>query len=243
MSTGRAFRIPNAHKDRVQPRQLAAIAATCLSIGVALSGVLPASPKERARGHEEHWQSASTGPTQLVIDAANALQTSAQNALQARDEARTETSIHAAMVAPAADSATTAPNAATDKPHKPARAKLLRGAVSYRCDASKQGTCPRDRALEARIWRVLSRLASCSDTARASGRADLRLWVEPGTATRVVFAAPTISPSLNLRAVSQCVARDLSKLRATRKADRFELSLGFGLAGSNAASGSKLLED
>jgi hypothetical protein len=121
------------------------------------------------------------------------------------------------------------------KPSKPA---LRRGALTYHCDAaakgaSKSGKCPRDRALEARVWRVLARLSTCRGRADSLGRADLKLWLGPGTATQAVFAAPKISPSLNLRAVSQCAARDLSKLRATRKADRFELNLSFELAATD----------
>ena len=238
MSSDRAFRIPRAHKDRVQPRRLIAIAATCMSVGVALSGVLAAKQHERASNeHGYAWQSAAAAPSlpsledaQLVIEAALERQ---EPEPTTPVEPATETSISAATSAATASPATEAP---ARKPGKTAKTTLVRGAVTYRCDAAAQrstGGCPHDRALEARAFRVLARLTSCRAAADALGYADLKLWIEPFAPTRVVFAASAISPSLNLRAVSQCVARDLSKLRATRKSDRFELSLSFGLAARN----------
>jgi hypothetical protein len=235
MPSDRAFRIPRAHKDRVQPRQLMAIAATCMSVGVALSGVLAA--KQRERGSNEHeyaWQSAAAGPALPSLEDAQLVIASALE----RDEPAqpgTETSISAATSAAAAspEPVTEAP---AKKPTRTAKTTLVRGAVTYRCDSATQRSakgCPHDRALEARAFRVLARLSSCRAAAVAHGHADLKLWIEPLAPTRVVFAASAISPSLNLRAVSQCVARDLSKLRATRKTDRFELSLSFGLAARN----------
>jgi hypothetical protein len=227
MPSDRAFRIPRAHKDRVHARQLVAIAATCMSVGVALSGVLAA--KHRERGSAEHaqaWRSAAAGPALPSLEDAQLVIEAALDPL-----ARTETSISAATSAPAIAGAA----ATAKKPGKPAKTALVRGAVTYRCDAADRsaGACQHDRVLEARVWRTLARLGSCLGSADALGYADLKLWLGPSATTRVVFAASTISPSLNLRAVSQCVARDLSKLRATRKTDRFELSLGFGLAARN----------
>lgn len=241
MPSDRAFRIPRAHKDRVQPRQLMAIAATCMSVGVALSGVLAAKQRERASNeHEYAWQSAAAGPAlpsledaQLVLAAALERDEPKQPAQSARSV--TETSISAATSAAAA-SAEPVTKAPTKKPSKTAKTTLVRGVATYRCDAVAQRSakgCPHDRALEARAFRVLARLSSCRAASDALGHADLKLWIEPLAPTRVVFAASAISPSLNLRAVSQCVARGLSKLRATRKADRFELSLSFGLAARN----------
>lgn len=231
MPSDRAFRIPRAHKDRVHARQLVAIAATCMSVGVALSGVLAA--KHRERGSVEHaqaWSSAAAGPGLPSLEDAQLVIEAALNPLT-RAEARTETSISAATSAPASAVATLA----AKKPGKPAKTALVRGAVTYRCDAADRsaGACQHDRVLEARVWHTLARLGSCLSGADALGYADLKLWLGPSATTRVMFAASTISPSLNLRAVSQCVARDLSKLRATRKTDRFELSLGFGLAARN----------
>jgi hypothetical protein len=219
MSSERAFRIPRAHKDRVHPRQLVAIAATCLSIGVALSGTIKSTPQE-----EPAWQQASaapmldTLPSVLEVTSALAAKVSTETSISAATSAVVDTSQPAAAV----------------KPSNTPKLKLVRGALTYRCDgAPKSDACAHDRALEARVWRVLARLSSCKRTADAAGRADLKLWFGPGATTRAVFAAPTISPSLNLRAVSQCVARDLSKLRPTRKTDRFELSVSFGLVSSN----------
>jgi hypothetical protein len=233
MPSDRAFRIPRAHKDRVHARQLVAIAATCMSVGVALSGVLAA--KHRERGSVEHaqaWRSASVGPALPSLEDAQLVIEAALDPLT-HSEARTETSISAATTAPAsaiADAAVT-----SKKPGKAAKTALVRGAVTYHCDAADRslGACQPDRVLEARVWRALARLSSCRGTVDTLGYADLKLWLGPSATTQVVFAASTISPSLNLRAVSQCVARDLSKLRATRKADRFELSLSFGLAARN----------
>lgn len=236
MSSDRAFRIPRAQKDRVHPRQLAAIAATCLSIGVALSGTIKSPPHEQPE-QSYAWQQAATAPMlnplPTVLEATSALAA----------KVGTETSISAATSAPAGTPETRVPvqpaaAVTAAKPSKTPKLKLQRGALTYRCDAVRRGApkseaCSHDRVLEARVWRVLARLTSCRSAANAAGHADLRLWFEPGATTRAVFAAPTISPSLNLRAVSQCVARDLSKLRATRKTDRFELSVGFGLAGAN----------
>jgi len=221
MSSDRAFRIPRAHKDRAQPRQLVAIAATCMSVGVALSGVLATNQREHSSEHEYAWQSAAAGPALPSLEEAQQVIEAAFHHAQPA----IETSISAATVSP--DPATVAP---AKKPAKTAKTTLVHGAVTYHCDAS---ACPHDPALEARAWRTLARIASCRGTADALGHADLKLWFEPKTATRVVFAASAISPSLNLRAVSQCVASDLSKLRATRKADRFELSLSFGLTARN----------
>lgn len=228
MASDRAFRIPRAHKDRVQPRQLAAIAATCLSLGVALSGTVKSTQSEQP-DESYGWEQASVAPIALpTLEVA-------QKLLEA-----TETSISAATTAPAIPRAAPQPAAAASaaKTSRTPKLKLVRGALTYRCDSvdrspQKSDACAHDRALEARIWRVLAHLSACRSTADAAGHADLRLWFGPGATTRAVFAAPTISPSLNLRAVSQCVARDLSKLRATRKTDRFELSMGFGLAGAN----------
>ena len=231
MSSERAFRIPRAHKDRVHPRQLAAIAATCLSMGIALSGAIKSS--QVAESDERYgWDQAAALPIALpTVETAQKL-LEASGAL--------ETSISAATTAPAIPVAEPQPAAAVSaaKPGKTPKVKLVRGALTYRCDSAnrspqKSDACAHDRALEARVWRVLAHLTTCRSTADAAGRADLRLWFGPGATTRAVFAAPTISPSLNLRAVSQCVARDLSKLRATRKTDRFELSVGFGLAAVN----------
>lgn len=236
MPSDRAFRIPRAHKDRVQPRQLMAIAATCMSVGVALSGVLAAKQRERASNeHEYAWQSAAAGPALPSLEDAQVVIAAALEREQPEQPAQsaTETSISAATSAAAPSPA---PDAPAKKPGKTAKTTLVRGAVTYRCDAAAQRSakgCPHDRALEARAFRVLARLSSCRAAADALGHADLKLWIEPLAPTRVVFAASAISPSLNLRAVSQCVARDLSKLRATRKADRFELSLSFGLAARN----------
>lgn len=233
MSSDRAFRIPRAHKDRVHLRQLAAIAATCLSIGVALSGTIKSSQREQPeQGYA--WQQASAAPMldslPRVLEATSALAAKVSS----------ETSISAATKAPPAAATEPQPAAAVSavKPGKTPKPKLVKGALTYRCDASrraapKSDACPHDRALEARMWRVLARLTSCKSAANAAGHAALRLWFEPGATTRAVFAAPTISPSLNLRAVSQCVARDLSKLRSTRKTDRFELSMSFALTGEN----------
>jgi hypothetical protein len=238
MPSERAFRIPRAHKDHVQPRQLMAIAATCMSVGVALSGVLAAKQRERASNeHEYAWQSAAAGPALPSLEDAQLVIAAALERDEPKPSAQssTETSISAATSAAAAspERVTETP---TKKPSKTAKTTLVRGAVTYRCDAAAQRSakgCPHDRALEARAFRVLVRLSSCRAASDALGHADLKLWIEPLAPTRVVFAASAISPSLNLRAVSQCVARDLSKLRATRKADRFELSLSFGLAARN----------
>lgn len=228
MASDRAFRIPRAQQDRLHARQLVAIAATCMSVGVALSGVLAAKHQPDERGLA--WQSAAAGPALpswegAVFDP------------PAVAQASSETSISAATSAPVAR-VSAAPNqqhvgaAPAKNPGKTTKTSLVRGAVTYRCEGAAKA-CPHDRALEARVWRVLARLASCRASADAFGNAVLKLWFGPSSATRVVFAAPTIAPSLNLRAVSQCVARDLSRLRATRKADRFELSLGFGWAARN----------
>jgi hypothetical protein len=198
-----------------------------MSVGVALSGVLAAKQRERGPDeHEQAWDVAAAGPAlpsladaKLVIEAA----------LE-----QTETSISAAISTPAIAVAEPAA-AAAKKAGKTVKTALVRGAVTYHCDAPdrRAGACPQDHVLEARVWRTLARISSCRATANALGYADLKLWLGPSATTRVVFAASTISPSLNLRAVSQCVARDLAKLRATRTADRFELSLGFGLAARN----------
>lgn len=220
MPAGPAFRIPRAHKDRVRPRQLIALAATCVSVGVALSGVL-AAKQHKPVEHEYAWQSAAAVPAfpvleeaQQVIEAALAHE---PPAIESSVSAATSAAIEAAAVA--------------KKPGKTAKATLVRGAVTYHCDG--RSDCQPDRVLEARVWRVLARLASCRGTSAALGYADLKLWFEPSASTRVVFAASAIASSLNLRAVGRCVARDLSKLRATRKADRFELSLSFGLVAPN----------
>ncbi|HET8932628.1 MAG TPA: hypothetical protein VFN67_04270 [Polyangiales bacterium] len=239
MSSERAFRIPRAHKDRVHPRQLAAIAATCLSLGIALSSAIKSSQSQQS-DERYAWDQASAAP---MLDTLPALETAHKllDALAVKPNA--ETSISAATTAPAipvqarAEPQPAAAVSAT-KPSKKPKLKLVRGALTYRCDSAdrspqKSDGCPHDRAIEARVWRVLAHLATCRSTADSPGRADLRLWFGPGTATRAVFAAPTISPSLNLRAVSQCVARDLSKLRSTRKTDRFELSMSFALTGEN----------
>jgi len=218
-----------------------AIAATCMSVGVALSAVLAAKPanyRERASNeHEYAWQSAAAGPALPSLEDAQLVIAAVLE--RERDEAPaqpvTETSISAATSAAAA-SPEPVTEAAAKKPRQTAKTTLVRGSVTYRCDAAAQRSgkgCPHDRALEARAFRVLARLSSCRAAADARGHADLKLWIEPLAPTRVVFAASAISPSLNLRAVSQCVASDLSKLRATRKSDRFELSLSFGLAARN----------
>jgi hypothetical protein len=230
MSPDRAFRIPRAHKDRVKPRKLMAIALTCLSVGVALSGAMRAPERARPESVDPSWQSAgvvapAVQTVETVIQAATAL---------------------APLVADSSEDAPPAPHQveppapheveppAPKKPGGSAKPKLLRGAIAYRCGGPSPGTCPKDRVLEARIWRVLSRVATCRNALdEASGHAQLRLWFAPGAATRALIGAPTISPSLNLRAVSQCVERDLSKLRATRKSDRIELSVVFGLAPRN----------
>ena len=232
MGSDRAFRIPRAQKDRVQPRQLVAIAATWLSVGIALSGVLATKPtKQRehdANEHENAWQRAAAGPALPTLADAQHVQRVIEAAL-GQEERATETSVSAAT-----STAVLGPEAvvATAKmPSKKAKSTLVRGAATYHCSGTHG--CPHDRALEARAWRVLARLPSCRGSADALGNAVLKLWFEPSLPTRVVFAASTISPSLNLRAVSQCVAAGLSKLRATRNTDRFELSLSFGLAARN----------
>jgi hypothetical protein len=233
MSSDRAFRIPRAHKDRVHPRQLVAIAATCMSVGVALSGVLAAKQREPSdRGHA--WQGAAVGPV-LPIDATALLSpiTSSETSVSAATAVpalpAVEVATHAGEAAPSHERVS--PEGAKH-PGQRAKSALVRGEVTYHC-AGAHEACPRDPALEARVWRVLARLASCRGTADAFGHAALKLWFAPAAGTQVVFAAPTISPSLNLRAVSQCVATDLSKLRATRNADRFELNLGVELAARN----------
>jgi hypothetical protein len=229
MSSDRAFRIPRAHKDRVHSRQLAAIAATCLSLGIALSSAI----KQGETDERYAWDQAAAAP---MLDTLPSLETAHKLLDTLAAKPRTETSISAATTAPAIPlqaHAEPQPAAAVSavKPSKTPKLKLVRGALTYRCDSAN--ACAHDRALEARVWRVLAHLTTCRSTADAAGHADLRLWFGPGAATRTVFAAPTISPSLNLRAVSQCVARDLSKLRATRKTDRFELSVSLALTGAN----------
>lgn len=256
-SRDRSFHIPRPARDRVNLRQLAAIAGMCLSVGVALSGALQRPSHAAQSLHESaekdvDWQEAAIATTPSV----HALQAWVERAASAE----VETSVSAALSAPptaASPSPLAAAATSADRPRKralrgasarepseldralqPFKVALQRGAVSYRCDAdarptAKRSKCPHDRMLEARVWRVLSRLTSCRDATSTFGRAELRLRFAPDATTNPAFSAPTIAQSLNLRAVSKCVAAELSKLRSTRKVDRFELEIGFGLIGHN----------
>jgi hypothetical protein len=114
---------------------------------------------------------------------------------------------------------------------------LQRNGVSYQCatrDPHTQRTknaaaCPRDPALEARVWQLLSRIALCRRAREPLDQAELRLRFSAGRAAQPRFSIPEIASSLNLRAVSRCVARGLAKVRATRTADTFEVSFRFSL--------------
>ena len=254
MPSHRAFRIPRAHDDRVQPRRLIALAATCMSVGVALSALLATKPAARPTREPKGsgsrlraWQSAAAAPE---LPELGDVRRAHEVALKASSHAQrsTETSASAATLAPPVTTFERIEVAPARNRAKRARATLVRRSVSYQCDPAGRGevevgACKRDRALEARIWRVLERLDACRAASDAPGYAELKLGLAPSATTKVVFAASAISPSLNLRAVSQCVAADLSKLRATRRTDRFELRLSFGWRPRNSASAAKPLKD
>jgi hypothetical protein len=90
--------------------------------------------------------------------------------------------------------------------------------------------CPHDRLLEAAIWRTLKLLASCYSAAPDNGHAELHVTVHRNRPIEIALAAPAHGRSLNLRAVGQCAAVRLSKLRSLLKLDRAQITFHFGLS-------------
>jgi hypothetical protein len=116
-----------------------------------------------------------------------------------------------------------------------AERRLQRGSVTYlRCDGAarrnKSAThCPRDRRLEAGVWKALKDLPQCRVADPGSGRAQLKLTMKRQAAPLIEVAGPDAGSGLNLRAVNKCAAPDLVRLKTRLRASHAVITFAFGL--------------
>lgn len=130
-----------------------------------------------------------------------------------------------AAAAPAA-SAAAAPSSRIDEK---ARAGFTRGRVAYlRCDGLPQRKgpipCPRDRALEQRVWSVLEALERCPKLASERGAGEVRLDIANGKTDLHVSDA-----ELDSTAVGSCAGTGLRSIRTALRPTRMIVSFRFEL--------------
>ncbi len=140
-------------------------------------------------------------------------------------------------VEPAQVAAAAAPGVtATSSPDAPAlpvgSPKLSRGVVAYlRCDGverpGERFPCPRDRALEERVWNSLSSLERCTADL-APGQGETRLMFRGGSPAKVSWRVPKGS-GLNLRSVSKCVDSQLANTRSALRSRRLLVAFHFSM--------------
>ncbi|HEY2734026.1 MAG TPA: hypothetical protein VGI70_08575, partial [Polyangiales bacterium] len=110
---------------------------------------------------------------------------------------------------------------------------LERGAVTYsRCDGllrRKRQACPRDRRLEAAVWRSLQALPECRAADPGAGQAELRLTIQRGDPIQFELTAVTGARSLNLRAVSKCTGPSMTKLTSRLRTQRGLVTFRFAI--------------
>ena len=123
----------------------------------------------------------------------------------------------------------------SDLLNKPlAQRKLQRGPVTYlRCEGAhrnkRSNQCPRDRRLEAGVWKALKDLPKCRVADPGVGRAQLKLTVKKRSEPLIEVAAPETGSGLNLRAVNKCTSPDLVKLKPRLRASQAVITFAFGL--------------
>jgi hypothetical protein len=147
-----------------------------------------------------------------------------------------ETPAAAPEEAPAPEPATGTPSAAAPSAPTPAAAPrvarsdlhMSRGRLAYIRCASGAAPCPRDRALEARVWSALAELSGCPGL--AAGASDLRLLMSPGVAPDVSFRAyPGAASDLAIAPLQACLEPALASLRTTLAEARYVVSFRFRL--------------
>jgi hypothetical protein len=108
-------------------------------------------------------------------------------------------------------------------------AHIETGRVAYiRCDGMPGGvsTCPRDVAVERRVWDAIRGLESCAGLAGQTGEADLRVVFDGGRCSGIGFRDME-SEGLDTNAIRTCVEARLLELRSNHPATRFTASFRF----------------
>ena len=114
--------------------------------------------------------------------------------------------------------------------------RLVRGRVAYlRCEGvERSGTppCPRDEALEARVWTAIDALTTCATAPTTPGEADLVLELEgadaaPEVSTRDRFASDVVR--LDGPSVAACLAPGLADARQHLGSAHLVVSFRFAL--------------
>lgn len=210
----REIRIVHVDSEHVHAPQLVAIALGCLCAGVAFTHVVarvaPSSRMQEAGFSESAMFAASDAPL---------------------DEPPAE-----AAIAVATPASTAAPHPSGGSHGRRPSHHFHAGAVVYAgCEGAagsnhSHQACPHDRLLEAAVWRTLKLLASCYGATPDSGHAELHVTLHRNRPIEIALAAPAHGRSLNLRAVGQCAAVRLSKLRSHLKLDRAQITFHFGLS-------------
>ena len=209
----REIRIVHVDSEHVHAPQLVAIALGCLCAGVAFTHVV-----------------ARVAPSSRMQEAGFT-----ESAMFAASDAPFEEPPAAAAVATPTPNAPPHPSGGSSHGRHPSH-HFHAGAVVYSgCEgaaASNHGrpACPHDRLLEAAVWRTLKLLASCYGATKDGGHAELHVTVHRNRPIEIALAAPAHGRSLNLRAVGQCAAVRLSKLRSHLKLDRAQITFHFGLS-------------
>ena len=200
------IRKPSAADDRAPLVRVALVAIICAGAGVGLArwGVTQAPP----HSSEETSESAST------------------------DGAQPE---------PVAEPEPTPEPVAPPPPPPPvarptSALRLVRGRVAYlRCEGvERSGTppCPRDEALEARVWTAIDALTTCATAPTTPGEADLVLELEgadaaPEVSTRDRFASDVVR--LDGPSVAACLAPGLADARQHLGSAHLVVSFRFAL--------------
>ncbi len=241
---------PKAHTPAMKGLLLVLASAVGLGLGLLCSRSALDVPR-----HHSAWADDDTGV--LVPDADDSSAQASAAALVDKEEKKAEFSPpssdavsaeqdKASAAVPSGDAAEVekpteqveAVRAPPAKPEKvtPAPITIALGRIAYfRCDHPSKGKlspCPRDKAMEQKVWRVVESIPQCATAPRQAVDADLRLdFFQPtsGPTVKVMPVPRGAARTASLNRVTQCLERRFILLRSQLKLSRLIVSFKFSV--------------